>query len=279
MEQLSESSKTENPYKAPPEETVELAENAEQLRDQLHSMFSGFEKQFRKERPILWRATLLAPVVVSLIILAILCVVQSPGYAFKVVNHALLTFFVLGRFVLLAGVEGDAAGQMARIAMAPKELFVLVTYLDFMTALFVTFHMGILFRVPKLGPKLAMLVWDGKFFMDSQPWIKRVAFFGLVGFVIFPTSTTGSIGGSIFGRLLGLSRWATVSGVLMGSLLGNSVMYFFAKQINKYLEDNWTLRIVGLLIILVACFLLEWRYRKVKNKYMQDRNVASDGEA
>ena len=276
MEQLSESSKTENPYE-PPEESVELAENAEQLRDQLHSMFSGFEKQFRAERPILWRATLLAPVVVTAIILAVLWLVHGPGYAMKVISQSLFTFFVAGRFVLIGGVEAATADNL--IAMRPSELFCMVTYMDFMTALFVTFHMGVLFRIPKIGPKLAMLVWDGKFFMDSQPWIKRMAFLGLIGFVIFPTSTTGSIGGSIFGRILGLSRWATVGGVLIGSLIGNSIMFGFAKQVNKLVANDWKLKLVGIAIIVVFMVLLEWRYRKIKNKYMQDNSALDDGEA
>ena len=279
MEQPSESSKAENPYKASPGENIELAEDAGQLRDQVNSMFSGFEKQFRAERPILWWATLLSPLIMTLSVLGLLTVVQGPGYASKCISHALLTFFVLGRFVLLAGIEGEVTEKVAKIAMKPSELFVLVTYLDFMVALFVTFHLGILFKLPKVGPKLAMLAWDGKFFMDSQPWIKRMAFAGLVGFVIIPFSTTGSIGGSILGRLLGLSRTATVLGVLLGSLLGNGIMYLFAKQINKYLQDNWTFRLIGLLIIVVICVLLEWRYRAVKNKYMQDQTaVTNDGE-
>lgn len=277
MEQSTKS--PDNPYKAsPPEDSIDVTENGGELHDQLHSMFSGFEKQFRAQRPILWWATLLSPILLTTIVLGLLSVVNGPGYAFKCVNHALLTFFVLGRFVLLAGVDGETTKAVARIAMSPGELFCLVTYLDFLVALFVTFHMGILFRVPKIGPKLAMLVWDGKFFMDSQPWIKRMAFAGLVGFVIIPFSTTGSIGGSILGRLLGLSRWTTVLGVLLGSLLGNGIMYAFAKQINKYLEDNWTFRIIGLLLIVAICFLLEWRYRAVKNKYIQDQ-TAGDGEA
>ena len=277
MEQLSESTKTENPYKPSPEESVDLAENADQLSDQLHSMFSGFEKQFRKERPILWRATLLAPVVATALVLIVLAVLHGPGYAAKVVSQALFTFFVAGRFVLLGGDDGAVADSL--IAMRPSELFWMVTYMDFMTALFVTFHMGILFRIPKLGPKLAMLVWDGKFFMDSQPWIKRMAFLGLVGFVIFPTSTTGSIGGSIFGRILGLSRWTTVLGVLAGSLIGNSIMYFFAKQVNRIVANDWKLKLVGLVIILLGMVLFEWRYRKVKDKYIQNQNAAQDEEA
>ena len=128
-----------------------------------------------------------------------------------------MAFFVLGRFIILMGFEGDVADKF-NVAMKPGELFAMVTYMDFMTALFVTFHMGFLFRMPYVGPKVATLVWDGKFIMDAQPWVKRMAFLGLVLFVIFPTSTTGSIGGSIFGRLLGLSRFLTVTGVLLGSI-------------------------------------------------------------
>lgn len=278
MEQLSDSTKADNPYKASPGDGIELAEDANELRDQLNTMFSGFEKQFRAETPILWWATLLSPVILTATVLGILAVINGPNYALKCVNHALLTFFVLGRFVLLAGMEGEVTERVAKIAMKPGELFGLVTYLDFIVALFVTFHMGVLFRIPKVGPKLAMLVWDGKFFMDSQPWIKRMAFVGLVGFVIIPFSTTGSIGGSILGRLLGLSRLTTVSGVLVGSVLGNGIMYLFAKQINKYLQDNWTFRIAGLLIIVAICLLLEWRYRAVKNKYIQDQAAAENGE-
>ena len=275
MEQPTNSA--DHPQNGSTDELIDTGEDAGELHDQLHSMFEGFEKRFRAERPILWWATLLSPFLLTVTVLGLLSAINGPGYAFKCVNHALLTFFVLGRFVMLAGVSGETSSTVAKIAMSPGELFFLVTYLDFMVALFVTFHMGVLFRVPKIGPKLAMLVWDGKFFMESQPWIKRVAFGGLVSFVIIPFSTTGSIGGSILGRLLGLSRWTTVGGVLLGSVLGNGIMYVFARQINKYLQDNWTFRIIGLLLIVAICILLEWRYRAVKNKYIKTQ-TADDGE-
>ena len=160
--------------------------------------------------------------------------------------------------------------------MSPLELFGLVTYLDFMTALFVTFHMGFLFRVPLLGPKIAMLVWDGKFVMDSQPWIRKIAFWGLVVFVIFPTSTTGSIGGSIFGRLLGLGRVTTVLGVLIGSLLGNGLMLVFSEFISLYVKDSFELKIAGVVILVVAMFFLERRYRAAKERFLKNEGIGED---
>ena len=191
------------------------ADNPEQLRKELVNSFAEFESSFRKRFPIIWTVTLLLPIVLTVLILVSLGLANDWDYPRNIVSHALFTFFVLGRFIILVGLEG-AALENFEIAMSPSELFVMVTYMDFMAALFVTFHMNFLFRTPYLGPKVAMLVWDGKFILDSHPWVKRIAFLGLILFVMFPTSTTGSIGGSIFGRLLGMGRGLTVSGILLG---------------------------------------------------------------
>ena len=257
------------------------ASDPESLRSELVRSFSSFETSFRSRFPMLWLVTLLAPVVVTVVLLVVLGLINGWDYPQKLVGHALATFFIFGRFIVLVGTEGAAsvvetAEKGFRVLLSPGELFAMVTYMDFMVALFVTFHMGILFRLPNVGPKIAMLVWDGKFIMDAQPWIKRVAFLGLVLFVMFPTSTTGSIGGSIFGRLLGLSRWMTVCGVLLGSIAGNALMYGFSKQINQYVgPENYGIKIVGIVLLIVLVFLMELRYRKVKNKFL-DRQT-SDG--
>ena len=100
-------------------------------------------------------------------------------------------------------------------------------------ALFVAFHMGVVFRIPFVGPKIASMVSDGQFILRKQPWIRRAAFIGLVVFVVFPTSTTGSVGGSIFGRILGMKRWRVVTAILCGSLLGNGLMLVFSEQLSK----------------------------------------------
>ena len=257
------------------------ASDPEMLRSELVRSFSSFESSFRSRFPMLWLVTLLAPVVVTVVLLGVLGLIYGWDYPQKLVGHALATFFIFGRFIVLVGTEGAAAvsetaEQGFKVLLSPGELFAMVTYMDFMVALFVTFHMGILFRLPNIGPKIAMLVWDGKFIMDAQPWIKRVAFFGLVLFVIFPTSTTGSIGGSIFGRLLGLSRWMTVFGVLLGSIAGNALMYAFSKQINQYIgPENYSIKIIGVALLILLVFLMELRYRKVKNKFL-DRQAADD---
>ena len=260
-------------------ESLSKAENPEAFRKQLLRSFTEFELSFRKRFPLLWLVTLLAPFVVSIVLLVMLGWAIDWSYPQKLVGHAFMTFFLFGRLIILCGFDGQL-NQTYHIALSPGELFALVTYLDFMVALFVTFHMGFLFKLPYVGPKIAMLIWDGKFLMDSQPWIKRVAFLGLVVFVIFPTSTTGSIGGSIFGRLLGLGRHMIVLAILLGSLLGNGLMYLFAKQINQYITpDTVWLKVVGVLVLIGLVALFEVRYRYVKKKYLDRQQVDLDEEA
>lgn len=264
------------PKQDEPENVAEASSSPEAMRQELVGSFQSFELGFRRHYPLLWLFTLLAPLILTTVALVVIGLVSGWDMPAKYLSHAFATFFVFGRFIILVGVEGDAAEKF-QVLLSPLQLFGMVTFMDFVTALFVTFHMGVLFRLPWVGEKIAMLVWDGKFIMDSQPWIKRIAFFGLVLFVIFPTSTTGSIGGSIFGRMLGLSRWLTVSGVLLGSLLGNGLMYAFAKSINRYIgPDNVWLWWGGIAVIVAVVVFAERRYRMVKQRYMDRHLKASE---
>ena len=244
-------------------------DSPEELRDELLSSFNEFESSFRQNHSGLWWSTLLGPVVITIVLLLGFGMTVGWHYPQKLISHAILTAAFLGRFVILVGMEAKTEGQFD-ISLHPAELFGLVTYMDFMSAIFVAFHMGFVFRLPIIGDKISMLVWDGKTLLNAHPWIKRMAFTGLVLFVIFPTSTTGSIGGSIFGRLLGMSRWLTVGGVLLGSVLGNGLMFVFANQINQYIDpqDTW-IKIVGIVILVSLIVLLELRYQRTKKKFFK----------
>ena len=253
-------------------------ENPESLREELLASFNEFEASFRKRFPVLWLLTLIGPFVITIALLIFFGLTIDWTYPQKLVSHAILTALVFGRFIILVGMEGQTDDSYD-ITLQPYELFGLVTYLDFMTALFVAFHMGVIFRLPIVGQKLAMLVWDAKQFLKIHPWIRRIAFIGLVLFVVFPTSTTGSVGGSILGRLLGMGRVQTVIGVMLGSLIGNGIMWAFAKQINRYFDpQNVWIKVVGVAILVALAVFIEVRYQKTKKKYFPKKKLVSDDE-
>lgn len=248
----------------------------DELRQSLINSITGFERSFRRQFPLIWLATLIGPLVLTTVLLVAMGLSSGWDLPRNFMWGALATFVVFGRFIILVGRDGqtlaEASSWFSEISLTSEQLFGLVTYMDVLIALFVTFHMGILFRIPWLGNKIAGLASDGKFIMEQQPWLRRLAFFALVGFVVFPTSTTGSIGGSIFGRLLGLGRFRTVLGVVIGSLLGNSLMYFFAREINQLIgPDSFWLKMSGVLLLVAGVMFIEYRYRKARNKYVAEQ--------
>lgn len=243
-----------------------------------HDIFVDLEHNYRATHPIGWWSALVGPLVITALVLLAVFLFQGIEYVNSYLGAAMTAFVFLGRFVILLGGEEPAAdapwyAQFVEYLDA-KNLCVMLTYMDVMVAMFVAFHMGIVFRIPWIGPRIADMVSDGDFILKKQPWIRRVAFIGLVCFVVFPTSTTGSVGGSIFGRLLGMRRWRVVTAILLGSILGNGLMLVFAEQISKYVqEDNWWMKIAGVMAMVVAFFLFERKFRSLKNHYLAEEEA------
>lgn len=240
------------------------------LDESYHDSFSDLEKDYRHSHPVAWWLALTGPVLITAVVLGMIYFVRGHEAVYSYLAAAATAFFAFGRFIILLGANEPNEESWGFLKyLDAQNLFMMLTYMDVIVAMFVAFHMGIVFRLPWVGPKIRDIVSDGHFILQKQPWIRRAAFVGLVGFVIFPTSTTGSVGGSIFGRLLGMHRWRVVLAILVGSLLGNGLMLAFSKQISQYVSnDSWWLRIGGVVAMVVALFFVERQFRRLKNEYL-----------
>lgn len=240
----------------------------------------------REKLGFIWFFTLIGPFALSLGLSVLLYFEHGWPYVKTLLLTAAAVFFFFGRFVILGGSAGtgsnlegsvdevmqEAVQQAARF-FSSGELAFLVFYMDVMVACLLAFHIGFLYRLPFIGEKLEDLHEDGKFILASNPWMKSATFAGIVAFCVFPLAATGSVGGSIFGRLLGMSRLGTFLGVVTGSAVGCSLMYFGATLINRYLDrDNPWLTIGGIIFVVLMILWLNQRYRKMKAQWKTDLN-------
>ncbi len=248
----------------------QLDSNADSFQQALIQSFGEYEREYRRKHPVIWVAALIGPMLAIVVALGLVALIQGPDKSGDYLAAAAQTFTIWGRFAIpMASLE---AVVVPSGDFRPIQAFWMLMLMDTMTALFVSYHMGFLFRIPIVGPKVGALVYDGKFILESNPWMKKIAFLGLVAFVIFPTSTTGSVGGSIFGRLLGLSRFWTLTGIAIGGLIGNGIMLGLAEVIaNNFDPRNIYFKIAGIAIVVGLIVAIELRYRTLKKRYMASR--------
>lgn len=240
-------------------------EDTDALQASILQSFQEFEVSFRHRYPLIWLLSVIIPPALTATILGLLAVTQGGEYVRSLCVAGLMTFFGLGRFAI------PTLPQLDWLNVTKEHAFLLVSYMDLMVALIIPFHIGILFRIPGIGPKVSALVADGQFVLASHPWMKRASFLGLVMFVMFPLAATGSVGGAIFSRLLGMSRLASVLGIITGGLIGNGIMYLFADLFAKHIgEGHPILRYSGLAVIVAIIIVLERRYRRAKQRFLDD---------
>lgn len=232
--------------------------------DEFAASLEQAEESLWRLHRIIWWSTLLGPVLVTAAIVATVYGAAGAEFTGRLLTTALTGVLLFGRFIILAGHDPEVAKVTG--GLSSGQLFLMVTYMDLIVATVLIFHTGFLFRLPWLGSRATALVNDGRFLIHSQPWIRRTTFLGLVLFVAIPLAAMGSVGGTIFGRMLGVSRLRIVIAIL----LGNGVMWFGSDLINQFVDKHHpVVRFGGVVLILVLITLIELLYRRTKREDLQ----------
>lgn len=171
---------------------------------------------------------------------------------------AVAASLVAGRFIIIGGESGTGP-----VGFSPFELALLVFCLDIIWAVVLCWHAGFLFHVPWLGERLKAAVHEGNQLLKANRWMRRVTIGVVLSVVMLPISSTGSIGGSLLGRLMGLSRNTTLFVVVLGSILGCGLMLAGAEVFNRWFDDSsYLVRYGGIAVIVLILFVLTKRYQQ-----------------
>ena len=224
-----------------------------------------------KSRPALLHLVL--PIGIAIGVVAFLSV---SGRLTTVVTAAALSFFTVGKLIILSGSVPDT------FSMGPWELAAMVFCMDLFYAYVLAFNLDWLFKVKGIGPWLERLVNYCKYWIHSQPWMRRFAFTGVMLFVMFPLTGTGAPGGSILGRLVGLRARVTLFAIGLGSMLGCGLLAAFATQLEPVfsaIKDELWFKASGLVIlaiVVVVLFVLGRKVSRAAEEYAQSQTAGDD---
>lgn len=96
-----------------------------------------------------------------------------------------------------------------------------LAFLDFAGGLFMAWNFPLVLRIPYIGPWVSRFTEAGRTFLDRRPWLERLYFVGLIAFVSLPFDGSGSIVGSIVGRMLGMTKTEVLSCITIGGIIGS----------------------------------------------------------
>ncbi len=111
--------------------------------------------------------------------------------------------------------------------------------IDICFSLFLIWNYDWVKKLPVLGPALSKTERKGKEKVKRTRWFGRATFL-LTTFVVFvPFSGSGGVGGTVFGRIVGLGPYRVLAAVFIGSFIGSTGFAFLSEQLTDFLgADN-----------------------------------------
>jgi uncharacterized membrane protein len=137
-----------------------------------------------------------------------------------------------------------------------------VVVLDVVTGLFMILNLDVAFKIPYLGPWIALVLGGGKEFIAKRPWLSRWGLPGLAFFVMLPFQGTGGTGAPLVGWMLGLRPWQILLAIAIGSTvealvfaLGSEIIWSLATTYLTY-QTAVVLALAFIALLVIVMHLL-----------------------
>jgi uncharacterized membrane protein len=187
----------------------------------------------------------------------------------SIANQALLAGALFMTFIGPAIVFGPAVvGASGFESLSTWGITAVAAVFTVLSAFFYTYNLDLLERLPKLGPRLRHLRANTRRTLEERPWIRRWATFGVGFFVFLPIPGSGTLGGSLMGRLVGLTRLATFAAVTVAGLVVTGLYGLLGEELRLFGERHaltTPVKVAGALgLVLLFVLLGRWIARQGK---------------
>lgn len=140
-----------------------------------------------------------------------------------------------------------------------------IAIMDILAGVFMALNFDLALKIPLLGRWISDFIRCGRDFLNERRWLERLYFIGLVLFVMFPLQGSGGIGGSIVGRMLGMSRLEVLVAITIGAFLGCLLIAAASASLKFLFERSLIIGLSAMAIIIVIVaivFMQRWCRRE-----------------
>lgn len=173
-------------------------------------------------------------------------------------------------FVPPAGKETVIPTGVLVFGIHPLLMAMPIAFLDIVVGLFLVWNFDLAKKVPLLGKWICKFEASGSDVLEKKPWIEKLAFVGLVGFVIFPFQGSGGVGTSILGRVIGMEPYKVLAAIAVGAVSGTVMIayiaFFFGNALFAVFKTD-AFKLLGVVIVAVVLLALYGAYRKRKERF------------
>ena len=140
-----------------------------------------------------------------------------------------------------------------------------VVWVDIACCLFMIWNFELICNIPYLGNMIRYLIRKGELYLESHRWLEHLYFISLTLFVFFPLQGTGSVSGSVIGKILGLKSTEIFAAVTIGSFLSSFLIGYSVYALNEYLDVNAWYILAGILFIIIFVPVFMFGLFRTKN--------------
>lgn len=139
-----------------------------------------------------------------------------------------------------------------------------IAFIDIVVGLFLVWNFDLAKKIPLLGRFITKFEEKCEKILAKKSWIERLAFTGIVLFVMFPLQGSGGVGASIVGRAIGMNPYRVWYAVIIGALSGCLIIAYSSNTIISILKSVGPFQIIIVILGIIFIISIISMYKKWK---------------
>ncbi|MEE9236220.1 MAG: small multi-drug export protein [Thermoplasmata archaeon] len=156
------------------------------------------------------------------------------------------------------------------LGIHPALMAISIALVDIIVGLFLLWNYRILYYVPLLGKWARKTELKAKKMIEEGKGFSKLAFLGLILFVIVPFQGSGAIGATIIGKMSGVDAKKVLMAIVIGALAGTfMIAYSFTLILTAFRSDL----LMGIVIVAAVAAIIVFLYHQFRRMPESDESL------